>query len=428
MIKLIDINKIHHHPDNPRKDLGDLTELTDSIKRSGILQNLTLVPIEGKEDEFYAVIGNRRLAAAKLAGLTEVPAAISDMNYKTQVATMLTENMQRNDLTAYEQAQGFQMMIDLGETVSGISEETGFSESTVRRRMKLLELDQDKLKESVERGGNLIDYMNLSKIKDIDKRNEVLEHIGTDDFNWKLNGAIQAERREEIKEELAERLEKYATKIEHADLSKMRYYDSITYNEDNLESEIEFKEGKKYYFVAGNWTIELYEEMDNTEIEEDAKKREEEERERAIKAEKEARIKEINDRTQELRENFIYSLTNTKLMKHMGEILLLATEARTSFYMCESNYIEAFNLEVEEEDFEFDVIEEEMIKRPALSLLKIIYNEDLKNASYFNFRGEYSEDKRLDKLYDILGKVGYEMSEEEKQLQDGTHEIFNGEE
>lgn len=428
MIKLIDINKIHHHPDNPRKDLGDLTELTDSIKRSGILQNLTLVPIEGKEDEFYAVIGNRRLAAAKLAGLTEVPAAISDMNYKTQVATMLTENMQRNDLTAYEQAQGFQMMIDLGETVSGISEETGFSESTVRRRMKLLELDQDKLKESVERGGNLIDYMNLSKIKDIDKRNEVLEHIGTDDFNWKLNGAIQAERREEIKEELAERLEKYATKIEHADLSKMRYYDSITYNEDNLESKIEFKEGKKYYFVVGNWTIELYEEMDNTEIEEDAKKREEEERERAIKAEKEARIKEINDRTQELRENFIYSLTNTKLMKHMGEILLLATEARTSFYMWESNYIEAFKLEVEEEDFEFDVIEEEMIKRPALSLLKIIYNQDLKNASYFNFRGEYSEDKRLDKLYDILGKVGYEMSEEEKQLQDGTHEIFNGEE
>lgn len=65
MIKLIDINKIHHHPDNPRKDLGDLTELTDSIKRSGILQNLTLVPIEGKEDEFYAVIGNRRLAAAQ---------------------------------------------------------------------------------------------------------------------------------------------------------------------------------------------------------------------------------------------------------------------------------------------------------------------------------------------------------------------------
>ena len=109
MIKLIDINKIHHHPDTPRKDLGDLTELAESISQRGVLQNLTLVPIEGKEDEFYAVIGNRRLAASRLAGLKELPSAvISDMDHKTQVGTMLLENIQREDLTAYEQAQGFQ--------------------------------------------------------------------------------------------------------------------------------------------------------------------------------------------------------------------------------------------------------------------------------------------------------------------------------
>ena len=93
------------------------------------------------------------MAASKLAGLKEVPSAvISDMDHKTQVATMLLENMQRVDLTAYEQAQGFQMMLDLGESVVGISEKTGFSESTVHRRMKLLELDQEKLKESASRG------------------------------------------------------------------------------------------------------------------------------------------------------------------------------------------------------------------------------------------------------------------------------------
>lgn len=55
---------------------------------------------------------------------------------------MLLENMQRSDLTVYEQAQGFQMMLDLGESISDISEKTGFSETTVRRRVKLLELDQ----------------------------------------------------------------------------------------------------------------------------------------------------------------------------------------------------------------------------------------------------------------------------------------------
>lgn len=202
MIKMIEIDKIYSHPDNPRKDLGDLTELADSIQESGILQNLTLVPWfsvgnrkeicidEGMEDKYTVVIGHRRLAAAKLAGLEEVPCAIVDMDHKTQVATMLLENMQRSDLTAYEQAQGFQMMLDLGESVAGISEKTGFSKSTVRSRMKLLELDQEKLKESTQRGATLMDYAELEKIEDIELRNKVLEKVGTDDFNWSLRNAI----------------------------------------------------------------------------------------------------------------------------------------------------------------------------------------------------------------------------------------------
>lgn len=94
----IETSKIHPHPDNPRKELGDLTELAESIKEQGILQNLTVIP-EGEED-YLVVIGHRRLAAAKLAGLEKVPCVISDMDHKTQVATMLLENIQRQDLTA----------------------------------------------------------------------------------------------------------------------------------------------------------------------------------------------------------------------------------------------------------------------------------------------------------------------------------------
>lgn len=60
------VSKLFPHPDNPRKDNGDLTELAESIKANGVLQNLTVVP---KEDGSYTVIiGHRRLAAAKLAG------------------------------------------------------------------------------------------------------------------------------------------------------------------------------------------------------------------------------------------------------------------------------------------------------------------------------------------------------------------------
>ena len=142
MLQNIKINKIRGHANNPRKDLGDLTELTESIKQNGILQNLTVV--KNSFDNYVVIIGHRRLAAAKQAGLETVPCIITEMTKKEQIATMLTENMQREDLTVYEQAQGFQMMLDLGETVNDISRETGLSDTTVRRRVKLLDLEDRK--------------------------------------------------------------------------------------------------------------------------------------------------------------------------------------------------------------------------------------------------------------------------------------------
>lgn len=150
-IKIIAIERIHPHPDNPRKDLGDLTELAESIKANGVLQNLTVVPDEANNPAtlYTAIIGHRRLAAATLAGLTELPCAVVKMTPAEQVKTMLMENMQRADLTVYEQAQGFQMMLDLGGTIQTVAQDTGFSEATVRRRVKMMELDQEQVPESL---------------------------------------------------------------------------------------------------------------------------------------------------------------------------------------------------------------------------------------------------------------------------------------
>ena len=96
------------------------------------------------------------------------------------------ENIQRSDLTLYEQAQGFQMMLDLGDSIDEIARKSGFSQTTVRRRVKLLELDQEKFKASVSRGANLMDYMDLDKIEDPELKNEVLEAVGTNNFRQKL--------------------------------------------------------------------------------------------------------------------------------------------------------------------------------------------------------------------------------------------------
>jgi len=194
LLVMLPVDKLLPHPDNPRKDLGDLTELADSIKANGIFQNLTVVPVDANWETFTVVIGHRRLAAAKLAGLQEVPCVIANMDAKTQVRTMLMENIQRSDLTVYEQAQGFQMMLDLGDNVEAIAKKSGFSQSTVRRRIKLLELDHQKFKASVERGANLMDYAELDKIDDPELKNEVLDAIGTNNFRMTLNNAIDKEK------------------------------------------------------------------------------------------------------------------------------------------------------------------------------------------------------------------------------------------
>lgn len=108
-LQMIAVDKLHPHPQNPRKVIGDVTELAESIKANGILQNLTVVPNNDNWDDksdFTVVIGHRRLAAAKQAGLTELPCAVVEMTEKEQLSTMLTENMQRSDLTVYEEAKG----------------------------------------------------------------------------------------------------------------------------------------------------------------------------------------------------------------------------------------------------------------------------------------------------------------------------------
>jgi len=213
MIEFISIDKLFAHPKNPRHDLGDLTELAESIKERGVLQNLTAVPMES--GSYTVVIGHRRLAAAKLAGLAEVPCAVTDMDERTQVATMLMENIQRADLTILEQAEGFQMMLDLGETMKGISEKTGFSESTVRHRVKLNELDEKKFEKAVARGGRMEDYIALEQIKDPELKNKALEAIGTNNFEWTLRRATEEEKRNERKQALIEYLEGFAELTEY---------------------------------------------------------------------------------------------------------------------------------------------------------------------------------------------------------------------
>lgn len=169
-VVMMPIEYLVPHPGNPRKELGDLTELVESIKANGIYQNLTVMPLNenkpGEELKYMVLIGHRRLAAAKLAGLKEVPCSVvRNKSAKEQMSIMLVENMQRSDLSIYEQAQGFQQLLDFGMDIEDIASKSGFSQTTVRRRLKIAELDQKKLKEASEgRQLSLTDFDELAKV------------------------------------------------------------------------------------------------------------------------------------------------------------------------------------------------------------------------------------------------------------------------
>lgn len=200
----LEICDLYPHPNNPRKDLGDITELTESIKKNGIMQNMTVIPghfVNGEmvKGGYTLIIGHRRCAAAKAAGLVKVPCRIiEDMDDKEQLSIMLEENMQRNDLTIWEQANGFQMMLDFGETEESIAQKTGFSTKTVKRRVEIAKLDQKLLKEKETDESfqlSIMDLYELNRIKDIATRNRILkESRNSRDLFWRAKQAVTIEK------------------------------------------------------------------------------------------------------------------------------------------------------------------------------------------------------------------------------------------
>lgn len=269
-VTMIPVAQLHPHQDNPRKDLGDITELTASIKANGVLQNLTVVPrivtgnITGDkwQDGYTVIIGHRRLAAAKAAGVAELPCiVVEEMTLEEQLSTMLTENMQRSDLTVYEEAEGFQTMMDFGNSVEQVADKAGFSESTIRRRVKLLSLDREEFKKSVERGATLADFALLDKLDTEEAKNEVLKNIGTNNFRASLDRALREQKDRAHMNEIREVVASFATKVEtNDDLPEKRQYYTAYYTWSAVPDAPEDADSCAYWYVDDGRQITVYRE------------------------------------------------------------------------------------------------------------------------------------------------------------------------
>ena len=139
-IKLINTSLIDPHPDNPRKNIGDVTDLAASIKANGLLSPLNVVP---NGERFRVIAGHRRLAACKQAGTGAVPCFVLDLDPLQQLEAMVTENCQREQLTVLEESDAIQGMLDLGATTASVAHQLGRSSDYVRDRAKAASIDNE---------------------------------------------------------------------------------------------------------------------------------------------------------------------------------------------------------------------------------------------------------------------------------------------
>lgn len=426
----IAIDKLHPHPQNPRKVLGDIDELAEAIKANGILQNLTVVPMNDDWTEFTVIIGHRRLAAAKQAGLTELPCAVVEMSEKEQLSTMLTENMQRSDLTVYEEAKGCQLLLDLGDTVAEIAEKTGFSESKIRRRVKLCELDEEAFKESQIRQPTLADYDRLNQIKDIETRNKLLESIGTNNFDNLLYSAVKKQETEEEKE----KIEKLC--LEHG-MIKAQKHDEIPSNYEYtgffaLKDLIgkDFADGRKRYFYFGYGSniyiyAEAFEKQEKNDPEEEKRKLEEQRWDELAE-----QAEEIDERCEALRRGFMldtnFNDSNKKqeLVKFIVNQVAMGASSKAYKFseVAESQDDESIDSYINEH---WDDNSGRMLMATAYALCQTGYERfSFICVGYSSKTISRRNNPDLNRFYSLLCKLGYVMSDEEIQLRDGTHPIF----
>ena len=377
---------------------------------------------------YTVIIGHRRLAAAKAAGLTELPCSVAEMDERTQVGTMLLENMQRQDLTVWEQAQGFQLMLDLGATAAEISKQTGLSKTTVKHRLKLLELDPEEFRKSQERQVSLTDYIELEKIEDEKLRNKVLKSAGTANFKWELESCLRHQRQEKITKEWLDFIDDLFVNFKYdrnREIVKTVYMTRKMTDEDRKElRELAEDSENDYCYTKGNTYLYIM----GKERSEPVPDYEEENRRRTERVE---RIRKVEAQAAALRRQFVKNYTPDK--KNLPVLLKALFTLEADVYdMDEETFAEMLGIAVSEDEVyitdlpEFD----ELLRRsPDKVLLAVcsVSTEDCMLAAH-DWYGHPEENQRLNDWYSVLGKLGYSLSDEEKALLDGTHECFKEEE
>lgn len=146
----IELDRIRPNRVQPREvfDPEGLDELRDSIREHGVLQPIVVRPLD---DGYELVSGERRWRAARMAGLTAIPAVVRQVADGEMLVLAMVENVQRRDLDPIERARGYKELTELGLNQEQVAARVGLKRSTVANHMRLLELPEE-ARQAVSRG------------------------------------------------------------------------------------------------------------------------------------------------------------------------------------------------------------------------------------------------------------------------------------
>ncbi len=201
--RMIAVDRIEPNPNQPRQQLGDLDELVASIKGKGVLEPI-LVRFNAENQKFMIISGERRYHASVRAGLKEIPCIEKDASDSEVAEIALIENLQRKDLTAFEEAEGLKALADrFGYTHNDIAKRIGKSRSSITEALSIVAIPED-VKKLCQQAGITAKTMLLEIVRQpshekmVSSAKRILHHELT-----------RAESREERKPETAKRAQSF---------------------------------------------------------------------------------------------------------------------------------------------------------------------------------------------------------------------------
>jgi ParB family transcriptional regulator, chromosome partitioning protein len=198
--RLVPIEEIETNPDQPRRSVGDLSELRKSIESKGVLEPILVRPLS--DGRFRIIAGERRFRAALEAGLAEVPCIELDVPDNEVLEIALIENLHRRDLHPFEEAAGYAWLSDKhGYTQQQIASAVGKSRVSITETMSLLDIPED-LREKCRRAD--IDarsvLLEIARLGDRRKMEEAVALV--------LSGSTRDDLREQKKGQAGERVKR----------------------------------------------------------------------------------------------------------------------------------------------------------------------------------------------------------------------------